>query len=112
MAFEPGSIASQYTTQPRQTGSFVPGSVARQYQTTSTRPSAFTPGSIASLYSTNKASDLKSTDGLYNLAVENGLQGEADRLLAAQQGEETKNYFSGGVISDIFDVINTLQYRS
>lgn len=54
--------------------------------------------------------DLKSSNGLYNLAVQNGLQGEADRILAAQQGEKTKEIFSGGFISDTFDVLNSLQY--
>jgi hypothetical protein len=54
--------------------------------------------------------DIKTSDGLYNLAVQNGLQGRADAILAAQKGEETKKIFSGGFISDIFDGLNALQY--
>lgn len=56
------------------------------------------------------AKQLESSDGLYNLAVQNGLQDRADALLAQQQGEETKKFFSGGYISDIFDVFNAAQY--
>jgi len=57
-----------------------------------------------------KAPDTSTTTGLYNLAVQSGLQGDADRVLAAQTGEETKKIFSGGFISDVFDVLNSLQY--
>ena len=55
-------------------------------------------------------SDLNTSQGLYQTAVNNGLQGQADRLLEKQTGEETKKFFSGGTISDIFDVINAVQY--
>lgn len=54
--------------------------------------------------------NLDSSRGLYNVAVKNGLQREADMALAANSGEKTKEYFSGGFISDIFDVLNTFQY--
>lgn len=53
---------------------------------------------------------LETSQGLYNLAVQSGLQGRADDILKQQQGEETKKFFSGGFISDIFDVTNALQY--
>lgn len=52
----------------------------------------------------------ETSDGLYNLAVQNGLQRQADRILASQQGEQTKKIFSGGFISDVFDVLSAAQY--
>jgi hypothetical protein len=63
------------------------------------------------LPTTKKASglDLNTSEGLYTLAVQSGVQKQADKLLA-QKGEQTKKIFSGGFISDIFDVLNTLQY--
>jgi hypothetical protein len=54
--------------------------------------------------------DTKTSAGLYNLAAQSGLQRDADRILEAQKGEETKKIFSGGFISDVFDVLNSLQY--
>lgn len=54
--------------------------------------------------------DIKTSDGLYTLAVQSGLKNRADSILASQQGEETKKIFSGGFISDIFDGLNALQY--
>jgi len=51
-----------------------------------------------------------SSGDLYSMAVNNGLQREADTILKSQQGEKTKEIFSGGVISGIFDVINAAQY--
>src|SRR3990167_10988201 len=56
------------------------------------------------------ARKLETSNELYNLAVQNGLQGRADDILKQQQGEETKKFFSGGYISDIFDVLNAAQY--
>jgi hypothetical protein len=56
-----------------------------------------------------KSSDLKTSSGLYSLAVQSGLQADADRILA-DKGEENKKIFSGGFISDIFDGLNALQY--
>jgi len=58
---------------------------------------------------TSKA-DTSTSQGLYQLAVQSGLQKDADRILASQQGEDTKKIFSGGFISDIFDTLNALQY--
>src|SRR3990167_4028848 len=58
----------------------------------------------------SRKNDLETSSGLYNLAVQNGLQGRADDILKQQQGEETKKFFSGGFISDIFDVLNASQY--
>ena len=53
--------------------------------------------------------NIDSSAGLYNLAVQSGLQKDADRLLA-QKGEKVGRIFSGGWISDTFDVLNALQY--
>lgn len=54
--------------------------------------------------------DLNTSDGLYNLAVSVGLKDRADEILAKQAGESTKQFFSGGFISDIFDTLSALQY--
>jgi len=65
--------------------------------------SSFLPG-------TKQKTDLTTSTGLYNYAAQSGLQGEADRILKSQQGEDAKKIFSGGFISDIFDVLNVFQY--
>jgi len=53
--------------------------------------------------------DLSTSEGLYNLAAQSGLKNEADKIMKVR-GEEPKKIFSGGWISDTFDVLNTLQY--
>lgn len=58
----------------------------------------------------SSGSDLKTSEGLYQLASQSGLQQNADRILQSQTGEETKKFFSGGFISDTFDVLNAAQY--
>jgi len=65
---------------------------------------------VGSLRGTLSKPDVGTSDGLYQLAVSNGLQKQADDLLKRQQGEDTKKIFSGGFISDIFDVLNSAQY--
>lgn len=57
---------------------------------------------------TQKA-DLTSSTGLKALAEEKGLGDDASRVLA-NKGESPNKIFSGGMIMDIFDVLNTLQY--
>lgn len=54
--------------------------------------------------------DTKTSAGLYQLAVQNGFQKDADGLLQRQAGESNKQIFSGGFITDIFDALNALQY--
>jgi len=54
--------------------------------------------------------ELKTSGGLYNLALNNGLKNQADSILKNQQGEKTKEIFSGGFITDVFDVLNAFQY--
>lgn len=53
---------------------------------------------------------LGTSSGLYNYAAQNGLQRQADSILKQQSGEETDRIFSGGFISDVFDVLNAAQY--
>lgn len=52
---------------------------------------------------------LGESNDLYSLAVQSGYQNDADRIIG-QKGEETKKIFSGGFISDTFDVLNALSY--
>lgn len=56
------------------------------------------------------SADITSSSGLYNVAVQNGFKQDADRVLESQSGEQTKKIFSGGFISDVFDVLNALDY--
>lgn len=53
--------------------------------------------------------DLGTVEGLQETARQAGLGGEAERALATK-GEKPKEIFSGGVVSDIFDVLNAAQY--
>lgn len=55
------------------------------------------------------AATLKSTGGLTALAGRAGLTSDVERILS-KKGEDPSKYFSGGMITDIFDVLNTLQY--
>lgn len=54
--------------------------------------------------------DTKTSLGLYSIAKKNGLQDEANDIIKLHSGEETKKFFSGGVISDVFDVLNVASY--
>lgn len=54
--------------------------------------------------------DTKTSSGLYSIAKKNGLQSEANDIVKLHSGEETKKFFSGGVISDVFDVLNVASY--
>lgn len=89
MAFKRGSIAEKYTSGGGTSGGFQRGSISGKYAS---------------------KSDLKTTAGLYQKAVESGLQKEADEVLKKYSGEKTKEIFSGGFISDVFDGLNALQY--
>lgn len=55
----------------------------------------------------NASRDVKK---LYKLATKNGLQNDANRILKNTKGEEINKIFSGGFVSDVFDVLNALQY--
>lgn len=54
--------------------------------------------------------DTDTSSGLYNIAYHNGLRDEADDIMRSHTGESTKEIFSGGFITDIFDTLNSLQY--
>src|SRR3990167_628290 len=56
-----------------------------------------------------KTGDLKSVEGLKQTAEQAGL-GERAKDILATKGEQPKKIFSGGLISDSFDVLNALQY--
>ena len=88
-------------------------SLIEQYRATF-KPTTTTPSAI-DLYRQSQGivstkADTKTSQGLYNLASQNGLKNQADSILKNQQGEKTKEIFSGGFISDIFDVLNAFQY--
>lgn len=87
---------------------FEPGSIAKQF--VKTTGGGFQQGSVASQFVGSGTRNIDSSQGLYNLAVQSGLKDKADNIWATQSGEETKKIFSGGFISDIFDVMNTFQY--
>lgn len=90
---------------------FNPQEFAKKY--TEVKPtSSFDPTAFASKYTagTTSKDSTKSSKGLYNLAVENGLQKDADRILEAQKGEQTNTFWSGGVVMDTIDTLNALQH--
>src|SRR4030042_3990925 len=53
--------------------------------------------------------DLGTVTGLQQTAQQANLEKRTQQILA-QKGEQIKQIFSGGFISDIFDVLNALQY--
>jgi hypothetical protein len=53
--------------------------------------------------------NLTTSSGLYDVAAKSGLQKQADEILA-QKGEDANKIFSGGMFTDIFDALNTLDY--
>lgn len=53
--------------------------------------------------------DLTTPTGLSSIAQKTGLAKESQRILATK-GEQPKQIFSGGIITDIFDTLNILQY--
>lgn len=53
--------------------------------------------------------DLKTVEGLKTVATGAGLEQETTNVLKGK-GESPKEIFSGGLIMDTFDVLNTLQY--
>lgn len=64
--------------------------------------SSFLPGA-------KQKTDLTTSAGLYAAAQQMGLQEQADKVLL-EKGEQTKTFYSGGFVSDIFDSLNVLQY--
>jgi len=54
--------------------------------------------------------DLNTTQGLYKEAKRLGLQNQADDIVRLHSGDQTKKFFSGGFISDVFDALNVASY--
>jgi len=57
-----------------------------------------------------KSPDLKTSSGLYQVAVNNGLEKEANQIIKDNSGEEYKKIYEGGFISDIFDTLNLVSF--
>ena len=53
--------------------------------------------------------DLGTVEGLKRTAEQAGLGEKAEKILSTK-GEKPKEIFSGGFVSDVFDVLNALQY--
>lgn len=104
MVFDQKKFVSQYTA-PEQTGGFDSTKFVEQY--TTKKPEGFDTSGFVSKYAPAKPD---SANGLYSIAVQNGLKNQADRALGSLSGEKTKEIFSGGFITDTFDVLNALQY--
>ena len=58
---------------------------------------------------TSRQTDLKTTDGLYDLANKAGLGNEADKMIQRSGGESQK-FMSGGFIMDAMDILNAASY--
>lgn len=97
MAFDPKEFIKSYKQ--KSSGGFDPDEFINKYKQQS--------GNFA-VQQLGKT-DTGNSSGLYNLAVKSGYQKEADRILS-QKGEDSKKIFGGGFISDVFDVLNTLDY--
>lgn len=101
--YVPGSLTQSQNTK---TPAYVPGSLTQQ-KTTAT--SSYVPGSLTQS-AVKKTGSKQTSDDLYKLAVDSGLKDKADSILEAQSGESNQKIFSGGFISDIFDVLSAAQY--
>ena len=106
MAFNEKEFAKQFTTNSTKS-SFDVNKFASNFQTTQ-KQNTFDLGKFTSQF--GKSDDIKTSEGLYNLASHSGLQKQADQIIKSQSGEKTKEIFSGGFISDIFDVMSAAQY--
>lgn len=60
-------------------------------------------------FETQKKTDLKTPEGLYNLAVQAGLREEADKMVQRSGGESQK-FMSGGFVMDAMDILNASSY--
>src|SRR3990167_6271401 len=61
------------------------------------------------LFAPPKVGDLQTPEGLEQLAKARGLGKESERILAGK-GENPEKIYSGGIVNDIFDTLNALQY--
>jgi len=104
----PGSLAEQAINKAKET-TIRPGSLAEQAIKKAQTSTNVRPGSLASQVPVS-SKNTNTSDSLYNIAVQSGLKDKADSVLNQLSGEQTKQIFSGGVISDIFDGLSALQY--
>lgn len=58
---------------------------------------------------TSRKTDLKTTEGLYELAQQTGLGKEADKMIQRSGGESQK-FMSGGFVMDAMDILNIGSY--
>lgn len=111
MAFDENAFINNYKPDTKTNSSFNEDAFLSDYKQYAQYGGSFDETAFTNTISSGtRAADIKSSQGLYKLAVQNGLQTDADRILARQTGENINQIFSGGVISDIFDGINALQY--
>lgn len=101
MPFTPGYGINKTDT--KTTSGFTPGYGIDQ--TKKKDVGVFVPGKKDYASSHN----LKTSEGLYNVAARNGLQDKADSIIAKNTGENNQ-IFSGGLITDFFDGLNALDY--
>lgn len=59
---------------------------------------------------TSGSGSLKTTEGLRTLAAQSGFQRQSASIESKFSGESNNKLFSGGFISDFFDVLNALDY--
>src|SRR3990167_11403048 len=76
-----------------------------------TKPRTLTGTGFGSIVSkpVGRKQDLKTVEGLRATAEQVGLGERAEKILATK-GEKPKEFFSGGFVSDTFDVLNMAQY--
>lgn len=80
--------------------------MARLFGTT---PTITQPTEGGRLFTSARTENLQTLAGLEQLAKKQGLGKESEKILAGK-GEDPEKIFSGGVVSDIFDTLNALQY--
>lgn len=106
MAFDLKSFTNQYTK--KSTSGFDVNKFVAQYSNQTKQNTGFDINEFTAQFGGRPKVD--SSEGLYSLASQSGLQDKADEIMRSQKGESTKEIFSGGFISDIFDTLNALQY--
>lgn len=115
MAFDPNLVLEKFGSKPLdKTTGFNSDLVLEKFKTKSAdKATGFDSNLVLEKFgskTSNARVNLDTSDGLYQLAVQSGLKNKADQILAKQAGEKPKEIFSGGFISDTFDVLNALQY--
>jgi hypothetical protein len=96
---------SNQNASPLKRNQFNPTSYAPSYKP---KYSSDFGSNFTSKYATNP--DLDTSQGLYRIADQAGLKEKADQIIRDNSGEDLNKIFSGGFISDAFDVLNVLSY--